>query len=121
MPSPSERDSRLYLEDMRLFCERVIEYAKGVDREAFTGDTMRYDPTMRNLEPLGEAASRVPAEIRSAAPRIPWRQRIATRNRLVHAFLGIDDDIVRSIVRDDIPALHRELIELLATRPGTTP
>jgi uncharacterized protein with HEPN domain len=30
---------------------------------------------------------------------------IATRNRLIHGYLGIDDDTVWSIVRDDVPAL----------------
>ncbi len=117
MPSPSERDAWLYVEDMRVFCERVLAYTTAVDHDAFVADSMRYDATLRNLERLGEGASRVPAEIRSAAPQIPWRQVIATRNRLIHAYLGIDDDTIWSIVRDDVPALHGELCRLLAARP----
>ncbi|MCP4407092.1 MAG: DUF86 domain-containing protein, partial [Gammaproteobacteria bacterium] len=30
---------------------------------------------------------------------------IATRNRLIHAYLGIDDDTIWSIIQDDIPSL----------------
>jgi len=30
---------------------------------------------------------------------------IATRNRIIHAYLGIDDDTIWSIIRDDIPSL----------------
>ncbi len=30
---------------------------------------------------------------------------IATRNRLIHGYLGIDDDTLWSIIRDDVPAL----------------
>jgi uncharacterized protein with HEPN domain len=30
---------------------------------------------------------------------------VATRNRLIHGYLGIDDDTVWSIVRDDVPAI----------------
>ena len=116
MPSPSERDSWLYVEVMRTFCERVLAYSQGVEREAFAADDMRYDATLRNLELLGEAATHVPDELRARAPGIPWRQVIATRNRLIHAYLGIDLDTVWSIVRDDVPALHRALIALLATR-----
>jgi hypothetical protein len=41
----------------------------------------------------------------SAHPEIPWRQIIAVRNRVIHAYLGIDDDIIWSIIRDDIPVL----------------
>ena len=28
---------------------------------------------------------------------------VATRNRLIHAYLGIDNDTVWSIVQDDVP------------------
>ncbi len=34
---------------------------------------------------------------------------VATRNRFVHAYLGIDDDITWSIIRDDIPDLLASL------------
>ena len=34
---------------------------------------------------------------------------IATRNRLIHAYLGIDDDTIWSIVQDDVPELLRAL------------
>lgn len=39
---------------------------------------------------------------------------ITTRNRLIHAYLGIDDDIIWSIVTDDLPELRRSLAKLLA-------
>jgi len=116
MPSSSERDSWLYVEDMCAFCERVLAYTQDIERETFTADVMRYDATLRNLELLGEAATHVPGSLRDRAPGVPWRQVIATRNRLIHAYLGIDSDTVWSIVRDDIPALHRDLLKLLATK-----
>jgi len=62
---------------------------------------------------IGEAATHIPAEIRAANPQIPWRQIIATRNRLIHGYLGIDDDTLWSIVEADIPAL---LLALRALR-----
>ena len=38
-------------------------------------------------------------------PEIPWRLIIAWRNRLVHAYPGIDDDTLWSVIRDAIPDL----------------
>lgn len=76
---------------------------------------MRYDATLRNLELLGEAATHVAQDLRDQAPELPWRQVIATRNRLIHAYLGIDDDIIWSIVTDDVPALRQGLTDLLAS------
>jgi len=40
---------------------------------------------------------------------------IATRNQLIHGYLGIDDDTVWSIVVDDIPNLIGSLNEVLAS------
>ena len=57
----------------------------------------------------------VPDDIRLANPQIPWRLVIATRNRLIHAYLGIDNDTLWSIVRGGIPALLPQLIALRGT------
>lgn len=36
--------------------------------------------------------------LRDSAPDIPWRQIVATRNRLIHGYLGIDNDTLWSII-----------------------
>ena len=57
---PAPRQWRLYVEDMLAFCDKVVAYNTGVDRASFAADPMRYDATLRNLELIGEAATRVP-------------------------------------------------------------
>lgn len=111
----SERDSTLYLRDMLEFCDRVTVYAAGHDLPALLADKMRYDAILRNLELIGEAASHVPAEIRACAPGIPWRQVIGTRNRLAHAYLGIEPETVWLMVTANVPSLSAQLASLLAT------
>jgi uncharacterized protein with HEPN domain len=64
------------------------------------------------LELVGEAATQIPDAVRAANPQIPWRLIIATRNRLIHGYLGIDDDTLWSIIRSDVPALLSELLKL---------
>ena len=115
--TPSPREWRLYVEDMVAFCDRVLAYTAGVDRAGFASDPMRYDATLRNLELIGEAATRVPTEVRAAAVDVPWRMVVAVRNRLIHGYLGVDDDTLWSIVHDDVTPLRAALIALLAARP----
>ena len=88
----------------------------GLDQVAFVASGLNYDATVRNLELIGEAATHVPEAVRQANPQIPWRLVIATRNRLIHGYLGIDNDTLWSIVRCDVPAL---LPKLLALRTGS--
>lgn len=100
-----KREWRFYLDDMIAFSEKVTAYTDGLDQAAFVADTLTYDATLRNLELIGEAASHIPEEVRTAHQEIPWRLIIATRNRLIHGYLGIDDDTLWSIVRDEVPPL----------------
>jgi uncharacterized protein with HEPN domain len=54
-------------------CERIVEYSSGAPRSEIEKDRKTLDAVVRNLEVLGEAAKRVPAEIRAKAPEFPWR------------------------------------------------
>jgi uncharacterized protein with HEPN domain len=58
---------------------------------------------------LGEAASHISVEAQAASPDVPWRKIIGTRIILAHAYFHIDQDIVGSIVSDEIPDLRRHL------------
>lgn len=95
-------------------CERIRTDTDGLNRAAFVADERTYDATLRNLEILGEAATHIPAPVRESHGEIPWRAIIATRNQVIHAYLGIDDDIIWSIIQDDIPELAPLLVDLLA-------
>ncbi|WP_026037910.1 MULTISPECIES: DUF86 domain-containing protein [unclassified Halomonas] len=103
------REWRFYINDMIGFAEKVLSYTEGLDQDGFINNDLTYDATLRNLELIGEAATRIPEEIRQRYPEIPWRLIVATRNRLIHAYLGIDDDTVWSIIQDNIPKLLEQL------------
>lgn len=106
------REWRFYLEDMIEFAELVLEYTEGYNQEQFISDRRTYDATLRNLELIGEAATHIPDAVREANEDIPWRQLIATRNRIIHAYLGLDNDILWSIIEVDVPELLGNLQQL---------
>lgn len=105
----SEREWRFYKDDMLQFTENVLAYTEGLTQEEFIKTGLNYDATLRNLELIGEAATHIPESIRVAYPEVPWRKIIATRNRLIHGYLGIDNDVLWSIIKSDMPKLLMEL------------
>ncbi|TRZ55977.1 MAG: DUF86 domain-containing protein [Rhodocyclaceae bacterium] len=117
MSDEAQREWRFYVDDMIAFAEKVLAYADGLDQSGFVASGLNYDATVRNLELIGEAASRIPDAVRAANPSIPWRLVIATRNRLIHGYLGIDNDTLWSIIRSDIPTLLPLLRELRKRMP----
>ena len=110
-----QREWRFYVQDMIEFCENALSYTQGLNQADFLADRLRYDATLRNLELVGEAATHVPRIVRDAHPEIPWHAIIGTRNRIIHVYLGIDDDIIWTIIQDAIPAMLPELRRLLET------
>ena len=120
--SPSlPREWRLYIEDMIGFCERILTYTEGLDEPAFLSDNLIYDATLRNIELIGEAANRIPEDVRDVNHGVPWGEIIGTRNRLAHAYRDIYDDVVWKIVSDDIPVMLprlRDILEQPAGEPG---
>ena len=112
MSDSESREWRFYLDDMVSFAERVIAYTGGLDQAGLVASGLHYDAVVRNLELIGEAATHVPDAVRTANPQIPWRLIIATRNRLIHGYLGLDNDTLWSVIRSDIPALLPNLYAL---------
>ena len=115
MSDPCEvtRNWRMYVEDMVEFGERVLSYTAELDMDTFVADRRTYDATLRNIELIGEAATYLPDEVREAHPEIEWRSIIGARNRVAHAYSGIDNDVVWDIVQTDIPDLLPKLRKLL--------
>jgi uncharacterized protein with HEPN domain/predicted nucleotidyltransferase len=117
--SPSlPREWRLYIQDMIEFCEKILSYTDSLERSRFLANDLIYDATLRNMELIGEAANRIPNEVREANPDIPWGEIIGTRNRLAHAYRDIYDDVVWKIVCDDIPDMLPRLRNILEQPTG---
>ncbi|WP_428675291.1 HepT-like ribonuclease domain-containing protein [Reyranella sp.] len=66
---------------------------------------------------MGEAASRLPAEVTSLAPDVPWRKIRAMRNLIAHDYAGIDAGIVWKTVQERLPELKVAVTSLRAELP----
>jgi uncharacterized protein with HEPN domain len=107
------RDPLAFLEDMLRAGEDIAEAVSGVGQEAFAADKLRHKAVVRDLEVLGEAASRLPASMRARAPDVPWPRVIGMRNKLIHGYFGMDLDIVHRAATVEVPALLPKLRALL--------
>ena len=108
------REYRFLLEDMRTSCEKVIQFTHRLTRTQFLADQKTYDAVMRNLEIIGEAAKHIPNEIRSRYPEVDWRRVAAFRDVAIHEYFGIDVDVVWDIVQNKLPALDKQIRQLLS-------
>jgi uncharacterized protein with HEPN domain len=71
----------------------------------FESDRLLQAAAQRFLEVIGEAASRVSDQTRNLLPGVPWREIIGMRNRLIHGYSSVDNDIVWETIKGDLPTI----------------
>ena len=60
---------------------------------------------MRAYEIMGEGVRHLPDELKTANPGIPWTTMAAVRNRIAHAYFGIDDTILFATIAEEVKEL----------------
>jgi uncharacterized protein with HEPN domain len=98
--------------------ERIRRYVGRKRRAGFLGDPLLQDAVIRNIEILGEAASRLSPEFAARHPEIPWREIVGMRYRLIHGYLKVNLETVWEVVDRDLPALAPALRALLGRPAG---
>ena len=91
----------------------ALSFAKNRSREALNHDRMLVLALIKDIEIVGEAASRISDETRDASQEIPWANIIGMRNRLIHAYFDINLDILWQTVTQDLPELAAKLKSVL--------
>ena len=114
----SERDFRLYSADILDSGSAILEFVKGLSFEEFNRDRKTYSAVIREFEIIGEAAGKLPDNLKQKHPDIEWQDIKDFRNLLMHEYFGIDLEIVWKIVRDDLPGLMAAVKEIVRTESG---
>ncbi|KAB8315524.1 DUF86 domain-containing protein [Tolypothrix campylonemoides VB511288] len=58
---------------------------------------------------MGEAANHISEPCKAKYSKIPWRQIIGMRNRLIHAYFDVDLDIIWQVITQDLGSLLIEV------------
>ena len=61
---------------------------------------------------IGEAAKRLPVEVKDSHTEIAWRDIAGLRDIIVHEYFGLDLDIVWDVVENRVPTLLGQLRNL---------
>jgi uncharacterized protein with HEPN domain len=107
------KDDLIRLRHMVDAAREAMSFAQGRTRSELNRDRMLALSLVKSIEIIGEAASRVSADVRAESPEIPWSSTIAMRNRLIHAYFDVDLDRLWDTVTDDLPPLVAALEKIL--------
>ena len=108
------KDPLIYADHILKSILQIEEYVLGCSKDDFSKDKMRYDAVLRNLQLMAESTQRLPQELKSTYPKVPWKDVSGFRNILVHDYLGnLDEDIIWSIITRELVHIKRAVEEML--------
>jgi uncharacterized protein with HEPN domain len=109
-------DDLTRIRHMRDAGKEILDFTIGSSQSSFAANRMLQLAIVKDLEIIGEAANNVSIECQDRYSYIPWRAMVGMRNRLVHAYFGINLDVIWQTVQQDLPplidSLERALQEL---------
>jgi uncharacterized protein with HEPN domain len=111
------RHESLYLFDILEAVDYIAEFIRGVDFESFEKSELLRSAIIQKLATIGEAAGRVSPELKLRHSEVPWAQIVAFRNILIHAYFGIDWDLVWRSAVYRCPILRDQIAVILDLNP----
>jgi uncharacterized protein with HEPN domain len=112
-----QHDPWIRVRHMRDHAQEAIELLGDMTLEELRTDRTVQLALVQLVEIVGEAASRVDAEVRSAHPAVPWQLAAGMRHRLIHGYDLIEYAVVYDTVKDDLPQLVAQLDAILPATP----
>ena len=110
------REYGLYLVDILTAIESIERFVEGMTFEQFQQDDKTTSAVTRKFEMIGEAARNIPEEIKQKHPDIPWKEMAGMRDRLIHAYFGVDYNLVWTTVKNRLPAAKQMIQNVIAGR-----
>jgi uncharacterized protein with HEPN domain len=106
-----------YFFDIAQACDLSAQFTKRKTFNDYVADAMLRSAVERQFEVIGEAVREAVRRDPSLADRISDVERIiAFRNRLIHAYASVADEVVWGIVEAKLPTLARQITGLLDER-----
>ena len=100
--TPARRD-REVLGHIVTAATKLLRFTAGKSDADFMADEVLQDAAIRNLEVIGEAVTKLSAELKAFHADVPWTDIAAMRNRLIHGYMTVNLEIVCDTVTMVVP------------------
>ncbi len=101
-----------YLDDILESIDLIGQYVHETPEIHFSQNKQLQDSVIRRLVIIGEAAGKIPTDIREQAPDVPWRTIIGFRNVAIHDYASVHMGRVWEIIQTELSVLKKQITTL---------
>jgi len=104
-----KRNYLLYLQDIACRIEKINSYIDGMTYEEFVKDDKTTSACIREIEVIGEATKQIPKDITDRFGDLPWSLMAKMRDKLIHWYFEIDEEIIWNVAKDKLPPIKERI------------
>jgi len=108
------RDYNVYLKDILTAIESIEGFIENMDFAGFCQDDKTSSAVVRKLEIIGEATKQIPVAVRKDFDSIPWEEMAGMRDKLIHFYFGVNNELVWKTIKDRLPEIKRILQKMIS-------
>ena len=106
-------DDLIYVGHMLDTAERIIQKVQRRPRSKFDKDENLRLALAHLVQVVGEAAAHVSEDFCARYPAVPWKAIAGMRHKVMHDYLGVDEEMVWDTARREIRPVAKQLREIL--------
>ena len=112
-----KRNYKLFLEDISERIEKIESYINDMTYNDFKQDDKTVSACIREIEVIGEATKQIPKEITNKFNELPWSLMAKMRDKLIHWYFDIDEEIVWNVATQKLPQIKVQIDEIIKKLP----
>lgn len=91
----------------------IKKFVQGISEQEFFRNKEKQYAVLRALEIIGEASKNLSREMKDENSAIDWRNIAGMRDKLIHAYFGVNLPLVWETVKNDLPQLKKQASKML--------